>query len=182
MSSSRRPWPRILVSIHFLRYQDFEYGCYTGWCDKVEQDVDAIVPKSWVSLDSALLCENVIVLPLKIVADLCEARFVVHAITESWGIDDGQGHASTFLIKFKLNSERLDLDTRLASALVVQVWRLFGIKMREDSLLAEGVDEGSSASTRGAADHQAELDTLLHILLTAQLRAGNLVGRHSDVL
>ena len=36
-------------------------------------------------------------------------------------------------------------------------------------LSAERVDKGGPAGTRGAADHQAELDSLLDILLPASL-------------
>ena len=42
--------------------------------------------------------------------------------------------------------------------------------MLENLLAAEGVDEGCPAGARGAADHQAELDTFLDILLSARLK------------
>jgi len=39
----------------------------------------------------------------------------------------------------------------------------------EDLLATERVDEGGAAGARGAADHEAELDPLLEILLPARL-------------
>lgn len=41
-----------------------------GWHDEVQQDVDAIVAESGVTLDTGLLGENVVVLPLEVSDDL----------------------------------------------------------------------------------------------------------------
>ena len=87
----------------------------------------------------------------------------------------------------RTNSDRLDPDTLLD----VGAARVVGVLVREDGLAAEGVDKGGSAwwadvrqcdrdgqcgwrgrdgkptSARGAGDHEAELDSLLDILLLA---------------
>jgi hypothetical protein len=59
----------------------------------------------------------------------------------------------------------LDLDALLD---VCGCW-VVNLLVSEHLLAAEGVDEGCPASTRGTTDHQAELDTLLDILLSARL-------------
>jgi len=48
----------------------------TSGSDKVEQRVDTIVAESWVTLDTGLLCENIVVLSLEIANNFTEAVFV----------------------------------------------------------------------------------------------------------
>lgn len=135
--------------------------------------MNTIVAEARVTLDPALLGKNVIILAFKVGADLAEGSLVVNGIAEAGSVDNGQADAGSLLIQLKLDGNGLDLDTLLdvSSGGVVVVLAL------EHGLAAEGVDEGRSASTRGATDHEAELDPLLHILLAAELKcaAG---GRH----
>ena len=84
----------------------------------------------------------------------------------------------------RTNGDRLDSDTFLEMC----ICRVVGIFSLEDFLPAEGIDEGSSAckrtsqwlksccvtklprtSTRGTTDHQAKLNPLLDVLLSADL-------------
>ena len=44
-----------------------------GGCDEVEQDVNTVIPETGVTLDSGLLCKNIIVLALEIANNLAEA-------------------------------------------------------------------------------------------------------------
>jgi hypothetical protein len=85
--------------------------------DEVEQGMDTIVTEARVTLNTRLLCENVVVLPLEIANNLSEALiwsavlevvyhpisnlpcFVINLISETWRIDDGQGNTSSFLIQ-----------------------------------------------------------------------------------
>ncbi len=59
----------------------------------------------------------------------------------------------------------LDLDTLLD---VRRCW-VVDFLVSEHLLAAKRVDERCPASTRGTADHQTELNTLLDILLSARL-------------
>ena len=90
-----------------------------GGCDEVEQNVYSVIPESRVTLNSRLLCKNIIVLALKVTDNFAEAiqksvhehlsgicvcvpRLVVNLVTESGGIDDGQGDAGSFLVQLEL--------------------------------------------------------------------------------
>ncbi len=50
-----------------------------GWSDKVEQRMNTIIAEAGVTLDTGLLCENIVVLSLKIANNLTEA-FVWSAV------------------------------------------------------------------------------------------------------
>lgn len=50
----------------------------TGWCDKVKENVDAVVAESWVTLDSRFFGKNVIVLSLEVSNNLGEAVMAQH--------------------------------------------------------------------------------------------------------
>lgn len=114
----------------------------TCWLDEVEEHVDSVIAESRVTLDSALFGQNVVVLPLQEGHYLVEGSLVVNAIAEAGCIDDGQRHASAFLIKFQLDSHGLDLDAFLdvCGCRVISVHRL------QDLAPAEGIDKGGSAS------------------------------------
>lgn len=90
-------------------------------CDEVEKHVNAIVPETGVTLDPGLLCKNIIVLALKVADNLAKAisgvlvgrgavgfvrgdmpGLVVNLVTETGGVDDGQGDTSALLIQFEL--------------------------------------------------------------------------------
>lgn len=87
-------------------------------CNEVEQRVNSIVSKPWVTLDTRLLGENVIVLSLKITnylaKALCHERhsnvrrrrsqvpcFIVDLITEAWSIDNRERYPGALLVKFQ---------------------------------------------------------------------------------
>lgn len=48
------------------------YVPVAGGCDEVEHGVDTVVPEARVTLDTRLLCENVVILPLEEADDLRE--------------------------------------------------------------------------------------------------------------
>jgi hypothetical protein len=146
----------------------------TSGLDKVEQDMDAVVPESRVTLDSALLGQNVIVLSLEVARDFTKGRLVVNAVTETRSVHDGQRDTGSFLIQLELHSHRLDLDTLLE----MRSGRIISVQRCEDLAVAESVDKGCAAGTRGTADHQTELNSLLDILLAAKLDGGGR-GRHA---
>lgn len=52
-----------------------------GGCDKVEHGVDTVVPEARVTLDTRLLCQNVVILPLEEANDFRE--------TGVCGVSDG---------------------------------------------------------------------------------------------
>ena len=145
----------------------------TSGLDKVEQDVDTVVAEARVTLDSALFGEDVVVLALEVGADLAEGGLVVNGITEAGSVDNGQADAGSLLVQLELDGSRLDADALLN----VGSGRVVVILTVKHMATAESVDEGCPASARGTADHEAELDSLLHILLAADLdRAAG--GRH----
>lgn len=145
----------------------------TSRLDKVEQDVHTVVAEARVTLDPALFSENVIVLALEVGADLAEGGLVVNGIAEAGSVDNGQTDASSLLVQLKLDSSRLDANTLLN---VGSRWVVVILTLKHRAA-AESVDEGCPASARGTADHEAELNSLLHILLAADLeRAAG--GRH----
>lgn len=65
----------------------------------------------------------------------------------------------------RTDCDGLDLDALLN---MCSCW-VVDLLVSEHLLAAKGVDEGCPASTRGTADHQTELNTLLDILLSARL-------------
>lgn len=93
----------------------------TGWGDKVEQSMNPIVTETWVTLDTGLLCKNIIVLSLKVSYNLAETRlivrywwvfaeasqvispcFIINLIPKARCIDDGERDASSFFIQLQL--------------------------------------------------------------------------------
>jgi hypothetical protein len=64
--------------------------------------VNTIVPEAGVTLDTRLLSQNIIVLPLEVANNLREAGLVVYLVAETGGVDDGQRDAGALLIKFQL--------------------------------------------------------------------------------
>lgn len=88
--------------------------------DEVEHGVDTVVPEARVTLDTRLLGEKIIILPLEITDNLGETIFelirehvnnimvqilpglVVNRIAESRSVDDGQQDASSLLVQLKL--------------------------------------------------------------------------------
>lgn len=91
-------------------------------CDEVEHGVDTVVPEARVTLDTRLLCENVVILPLKEADDLRETGMyrisgatstdsseqgiapglIVDLITKTRSVHDGQRDTSSLLIKLEL--------------------------------------------------------------------------------
>lgn len=86
--------------------------------DKVEQSMNAIVTEAWVTLDTRLFCENVIILSLEIANNFTKAfiqlasygtnilsvllpRLIVNLVSEAWCVDDGKRDAGSFFIKFQ---------------------------------------------------------------------------------
>lgn len=156
-----------------LACQSVYSGSLTSRLDKVQQHVHTVVAEARVTLDPALLGENVIVLAFKVGADLAEGSLVVNGVAKARGVDNGQADASSFLVKLELDGDGLDADALLD----VGGGGIIVVAALQDGLAAEGVDEGRPASTGGTTDHEAELDSLLHILLAAELeRAAG--GRH----
>lgn len=88
--------------------------------DEVEHGVDTVVPEARVTLDTRLLGEKIIILPLEITDNLGETvshlvrehvnnimmriipGLVVNRIAESRSVDDGQQDASSLLVQLKL--------------------------------------------------------------------------------
>lgn len=90
-------------------------------CDEVKHGVHAVVPEARVTLDTRLLGQNVVVLPLEEANNLGKARslvlapksgrgfasdiapgLVVDLVTETWGVHDRQGDTGSLLIKLEL--------------------------------------------------------------------------------
>jgi hypothetical protein len=92
----------------------------TSGSDKVEQSMYTVVAEAGVTLDTRLLCENIVVLPLEIANNFTEAFIwlvtfeavsqpmsslpclVINLVSKTWCIYDGQGDASSFFIQFQL--------------------------------------------------------------------------------
>jgi hypothetical protein len=135
--------------------------------------VHTVVAEARVTLDPALLGQNVVVLALEVGADLAKGGLVVNGVAEARSVDNGQADAGSLLVKLELNSSRLDADALLN---VGSGWVVVVLTVKHMAA-AKSVDKGCPASARGTADHEAELDSLLHILLAANLdRAAG--GRH----
>ena len=117
----------------------------TSRLHKVEQHMHPVIPKSRIALNPTLLRQNIIVLPLQVTGDFTKARLIVHTVTESWSVHNRQADPRAFLIELQLHGHGLDLDAWLASAFAIEVGRSIRVEMREDALLAEGVDEGGAA-------------------------------------
>ncbi len=60
------------------------------WGDEVEEDVNAVITESWVTLDTGFLCKNIVVLSLEVSDNLAETGLVVDLISETWCVDHGQ--------------------------------------------------------------------------------------------
>lgn len=92
-----------------------------GRRDEVQHGVYTVVSEPRVTLDSRLLRQDIIVLPLEVADNLSKAtrtnlamfnkprgrrcylpRFVVNEVTETGCVDNGQRDASAFLIKLQL--------------------------------------------------------------------------------
>ena len=119
----------------------------TSRLHKVQKHMHTVIPEPRVSLNPRLFRENIIILPLKITADLAETRLIVDAIAKARRVYNSQADSRAFLIKLQLHSDRLDLDRWLASCLgaVIEVRRCVGVEVGEHALLAESVDEGGAA-------------------------------------
>lgn len=92
---------------------DIEFSeAVAGGCDEVEESVDTVVAEAGISLDSRLLCKDIIVLSLEVANDLAERRLVVNLIAEAGGIDDGERDARPLFIKleFCIASDRSSLS------------------------------------------------------------------------
>jgi len=105
--------------------------------------VHAVVPESRVTLDSALLRENVIVLALEVGTDLAKRALIVDLVTEARRVNDRQADTGPFLVQLKLDSRRLDAHALLemGGGWVIAVLAL------HHAAAAEGVDEGCAAGT-----------------------------------
>ena len=94
-----------------------------GGSDEVEQRMNTIIAEAGVTLDTGLLCENIVVLSLKIANNLTEAFYwsailrvdahssvyiipclVINLVSEAWCIHDSQGDAGSFFIQFQFCS------------------------------------------------------------------------------
>lgn len=137
----------------------------------------AIVPEPWVPFDPAFLSQDVIILTLQEGADLAEAGLVVDAIAEAGCVDDGQADARALLVQLELDGDGLDAH----ALLLVRRRRVIGVAMLDDRPAAQRVDEGGAARTRSAANHQAELDPFLHILLAPKLDGARHGGHNVDL-
>ena len=115
----------------------------TGWLHKVEKNVDSVVPESRVTLDSALLCQDVIVLTLEVAGDLAEGSFVINAVTEARCVHDGQRDPCALLVQFKLDSHWLDLDALFE----MRSGRVIGVERSQNLATAEGVDKSCATSS-----------------------------------
>ena len=62
----------------------------TSRLDKVEQDVHTVVAEARVTLDPALLGENVVVLALEVLADLAKGGLVVNGVAEAGSVNDSK--------------------------------------------------------------------------------------------
>lgn len=91
-------------------------------CDEVEHGVDTVVPEARVTLDTRLLCENVVILPLEEANNFRETGLynisgatltdsskrgiapglIVDLITKTWSVHDGQRDTGSLLIKLEL--------------------------------------------------------------------------------
>lgn len=104
--------------------------------------MDSVVAESRVTLDSALLSQNVVVLPLQEGHYLVEGSLVVNAVAEAGRVDNGERHASAFLIELQLHCDGLDLNTFLD----VCSCGVIGVHGLQDLTSAKSVDKGGSAS------------------------------------
>ena len=105
----------------------------TSRLDKVQQDMHTIFREPGVSPNLRLDSKDVVVLPLKVAADLAERSLVVYVVTEAGGIDNGQADTRALVVKLQLNCDVLDADARLAwCALAVDIWRGVVVDVRHD--------------------------------------------------
>jgi len=90
-----------------------------GRSDKVKQSVDTVIAETGVTLDTRLLCKNVIILSLKITNDFTKAIgpsatfqhrrsielvipcFVVNLVSEAGGVNNREGDTGSFFIQFQ---------------------------------------------------------------------------------
>ncbi len=99
--------------------------------------MNTVISEPWITLDTAFLSQNVIILAFQMPNDFRERSFVVNLITESWCINNGERYTGSFLVQFQFNSNWLDPD---AFFQVSARWVL-GVFGLQDTLSAEGVDE-----------------------------------------
>ena len=95
MSSSRR-----LDYVSWAGRRERQVGVIpvTGGGDEVKKCVDTIISESWITLDTALFGQDIIILAFQMPNDFREGSFVVDLITEAWCIDDGKRYTGPFLI------------------------------------------------------------------------------------
>jgi hypothetical protein len=85
-------------------------------CDEVKENVDTIVPKTGVTLDTGFFGENVIILSLEIANNLgeaasisrCDSRktavnvpcFVIDLVAKAGSVDNGEGNSRALFVEF----------------------------------------------------------------------------------
>jgi hypothetical protein len=67
--------------------------------DKVEKGVDSVIPESWVSFDSRLFGENIVILSFQITSNFGKTCLIINLITESRCINHSQCNTSSLLLK-----------------------------------------------------------------------------------
>jgi hypothetical protein len=87
----------------------------TCGCDKVEEDVDTVVPEARVTLDSRFFGKNIVILAFEVSDDFTKAEeqsvlrrtcgtgfympcFIVNLVTKTGGINDGEGNSGAFVV------------------------------------------------------------------------------------
>jgi hypothetical protein len=70
----------------------------TCGCDKVEEDVDTVVPEARVTLDSRFFGKNIVILAFEVSDDFTKAGFIVNLVTKTGGINDGEGNSGAFVV------------------------------------------------------------------------------------
>lgn len=87
----------------------------TCGCDKVEEDMDTVVPEARVTLDSRFFSKNIVILAFEVSDDFTKAEeqsvlrrtcgtgfympgFIVNLVTKTGGINDGEGNPGAFVV------------------------------------------------------------------------------------
>jgi hypothetical protein len=121
----------------------------------------SVVPEAGITLDARFFGQNVVVLTFKMSDDFLKGELVINVITKARRVNNGERNANAVFLK--LNVDWLDPDT-LFDVRGIWVVRDF---VRQNLRLAQSVDEGGTASTRGTDDHDSELDALLDFVSPA---------------
>lgn len=72
--------------------------------------MDSVIAESRVTLDPALLGQNVIVLALQVAYNLGKAALIVNAISKAGSVDNRKRDTGAFLVQLQLDRHRLDLN------------------------------------------------------------------------